>query len=68
MDDTRSLDAAAAADTMAPDGESQLDDLKDLDSDEDDRFEPPSTFEAPDELEHLGGYSESTAVEEPPPD
>ena len=63
MDDTRSS-APAATDTADTDAERQLDDLEDLD--DDDCFEELGDFGVPDELEHLGGYSESTAREDPP--
>jgi hypothetical protein len=42
----------------------QLDDLDDLDDDDD--FEPLDDLGVFDELERLGGYSESTAIEDPP--
>jgi hypothetical protein len=67
MHDTRSSRMAPAT-TDAPDtdAERQLDDLEDLD--DDDRFEELGDFGVPDELEHFGGYSESTAFEDPPPE
>jgi hypothetical protein len=67
MDDTRSpKTAAATTDAVDTDGERQLDDLEDLD--DDDCFEELADLGVPDELQHLGGYSESTALEDPPPE
>lgn len=42
----------------------QLDDLDDLDDDDD--FESLDDLGVFDELERLGGYSESTSVDDPP--
>jgi len=64
-DTTFSQAAPLAADTVDTDAERQLDDLEDLD--DDDCFEELGDLGIPDELEHLGGYSESTALEDPPP-
>jgi hypothetical protein len=64
MDDTRP--AAPSTTDVDTDQERQLDDLDDLD--DDDCFELLDAFGMPDELERLGGYSESTAFEEPPPE
>jgi len=64
MDDTRI--APLTTDSVDADFERQLDDLDDLD--DDDCFELLDAFGLPDELERLGGYSESTAFEEPPPE
>ena len=58
--------AASTTDAVDTDAERQLDDLEDLD--DDDCFEELADFGVPDELEHLGGYSESTAFEDPPPE
>jgi hypothetical protein len=58
--------APAATDSIDGDCERQLDDLDDLD--DDDTFELLDAFGLPDELERLGGYSESTAFEDPPPE
>ena len=67
MDDTRSSKTApATTDAVDTDAERQLDDLEDLD--DDDCFEQLGDFGVPDELEHLGGYSESTVHEDPPPE
>jgi hypothetical protein len=67
MDDTRLRHTApAATGSVDPDCERQLDDLDDLD--DDDTFELLDAFGMPDELERLGGYSESTAFEDPPPE
>ena len=66
MDDTRPRIAPATTDSVDADFERQLDDLDDLD--DDDCFELLDAFGMPDELERLGGYSESTAFEEPPPE
>jgi hypothetical protein len=65
MDDTPHA-PAAATESIDADGERQLDDLDDLD--DDDCFESLGDSAMPDELEHLGGYSESTAFEDPPPE
>ena len=65
MDDTRHA-PAAATESVDADGERQLDDLDDLD--DDDCFESLAGVGMPDDLEHLGGHSESTAVEDPPPE
>jgi hypothetical protein len=46
--------------------ERQLDDLDDLDDDDD--FEWLEGVGVPDELERLGGFSESTSSEDPPPE
>jgi hypothetical protein len=71
MDDTRHSAPPTATptpttDSVDADCERQLDDLDDLD--DDDCFESLGGFAVPDELEHLGGYSESTAFEDPPPE
>jgi hypothetical protein len=67
MHDTRSQETAAASTSAVDtDAERQLDDLEDLD--DDDCFEELADFGVPDELERLGGYSESTAFEDPPPE
>ena len=58
--------APSTTDSVDADYERQLDDLDDLDND--DCFELLDAFGMPDELERLGGYSESTAFEEPPPE
>ena len=64
MDDNRRL--APATDSIDADAERQLDDLDDLD--DDDCFEALGDFDLPNELERMGGYSESTAFEDPPPE
>ena len=64
MDDSRRT-TAPTTESIDRDYERQLDDLDDLD--DDDTFELLDAFGLPDELERLGGYSESTAFEEPPP-
>jgi len=65
MDDTFSPHAApSTTETVDADAERQLDDLEDLD--DNDCFEELGEFGLPDELEHLGGYSESTALEDAP--
>ena len=46
--------------------ERELDDLDDLD--DDDEFEWLEGIGVPDELEQLGGFSESTSTEDPPPE
>ena len=67
MDDNRPRHTApAATNSVDADCERQLDDLDDLD--DDDTFELLDAFGMPDELERLGGFSESTAFEEPPPE
>jgi hypothetical protein len=67
MDDTRtSQTAPATTDAVDTDAERQLDDLEDLN--DDDCFEELIDLGVPDELEHFGGYSESTALEDPPPE
>jgi hypothetical protein len=71
MDNTRHSAPSTATPTPTPttdsvdaDCERQLDDLDDLD--DDDCFESLGDSGVPDELERLGGYSESTAFEDPP--
>jgi hypothetical protein len=67
MDDRLSPHAApSTTHTVDADAERQLDDLEDLD--DDDCFEELGEYGLPDELEHSGGYSESTAFEDPPPE
>jgi len=71
MDDTRHA-APATTDTIDPDDELPFDDPEDLgwegDGNDEDSVEPLADLGVPDELEHLGGYSESTALEDPPPE
>jgi hypothetical protein len=64
MDDTHRT--APTTDSVDADYERQLDDLDDLDND--DTFELLDAFGLPDELERLGGYSESTAFDDPRPE
>jgi hypothetical protein len=65
MDDTRRA-APPTTDSVDADCERPLDDLDDLD--DDDTFELLDAFGMPDELERLGGYSESKALVDPPPE
>jgi len=65
MDDTRRA-ALPTTDSIDAECERLLDDLDDLD--DDDTFELLDAFGMPDELERLGGYSESKALEDPPPE
>jgi hypothetical protein len=57
-----------AASDIDSDYEAQLDDLDDLDDDDDDCFESLDDFGALDELDRMGGFSESTTFDDPPPD
>jgi hypothetical protein len=58
--------AHTATESIDSDLEHQIDDLDDLD--DDDCFEPLDDFGLLDELEQLGGFSQSTSVDDPPPE
>lgn len=61
---TRSKSPRPELPSVESDLDRQLDDLDDLDDDDD--FETLDDLGVFDELERLGGYSESTAMEDPP--
>jgi hypothetical protein len=61
---TRERSPQANASSVESDLDRQLDDLDDLDDDDD--FEPLDDLGVFDELERLGGYSESTSGDDPP--
>lgn len=62
----RSKTSPARVESVDSDLERQLDDLDDLDDDDD--FDSLEGIGLPDELERLGGFSQSTSNEDPPPE
>ncbi len=66
MDNSNHTPAHAATESIETDFERQLDDLDDLD--DDDCFELLDELDELDELECEGGFSESTSVDDPPPE
>ncbi len=66
MANTRQTTPQVPMESADSDFERQLDDLDDLD--DDDCFESLDDFGMPDEIERRGGFSESTSLDDPPPE